>query len=50
MTEPTPKATKTARKPYDSIPKPQMRTIDPCVRVTDLVIPGMNKRIEDPDA
>ena len=35
-----------ARKPYDSIPKPQMRTIDPCTRSSDLVIPGMNRRTE----
>ena len=39
-----------ARQPYDPIPKPQMRTIDHCTRASDLVIPGMNKRIEDPDA
>ena len=39
---------KKARQPYDSIPAPQPnRQGDPCVRASDLVIPGMNERIED---
>ena len=48
MTEPTPQApeAKTKRQPYDPIPKQQMRTIDPCTRSSDLVIPGMNRRTE----
>ncbi len=48
MTEPTPQTTepKTKREPYDSIPTPQPRIIDPCTRSSDLVIPGMNRRTE----
>ncbi len=52
MANATPKYTeiKTVRQPYDSIPRPEPRIIDPCTRSTDLVIPGMNKRIEDSNA
>ena len=40
---------KKARQPYDTIPMPQPNRIgDVCTRAADLVIPGMNKRIEDP--
>ena len=39
---------KTARQPYDTIPKPPTCVMDRCTRAFDLVISGMNERLEDP--
>ena len=39
---------KTARQPYDTIPKPPSCVMDRCTRAFDLVISGMNERLEDP--